>query len=178
MGFPKERYQAVHRIIALNKAPGTALSLKDAAATSLGVFSCPAGWGGMDILAMGFTFDTAGGAQTTAGTFSLQIAATDVKYSSAATNDNLGSVITGASVVSHAAWSNVETNLNRALGTANGLNGTAAQVVPAPVYPYATDGQKVELLVATQGVGAGDQTGYPYLLVRQRYASEGSAINN
>ena len=104
----------------------------------------------------------AGGAQTTAGAAKLQIAGADVVDSSSA-------AFTVASVASHGAWSVVETELNQSATKDPKL---------APTYPKAVAGQKVEVVIATQGVGAGDQNAHFYLLVSQDYGTEGSALNN
>lgn len=160
MGFPKERYQALQILRPINTI--TAGSLKDAAGTSLGIFTIPDGWGGAKVKAMGFHHAAAGGAQTTAGTMKLQKDGSDVVNASSV-------AFTAASVASHAAWSAVETELNQA---------ASATPSNAPSYPSVTPGQKLELLVATQGVGAGDQTIHPYLLVSQDPSEEDDALNN
>lgn len=149
-GHGLERYQALHVLRPINTI--TAGSLKDAAATSLALFTIPKAWGTVYVVAMGMTMAAAGGAQTTAGTAKLQIAAADV-------TDDASAAFTMASVVSHAAFSSVETELDQ-----NSTNVTA--LAGAKSYPTLTSEQKCELLVATQGVGAGDQTMHPYLLVK------------
>lgn len=160
MGFPKERYQALTILRPVNTV--TAGSLKDAATTSMGVFVVPSGLGAVRIKAIGMAMAAAGGAQTTAGTAKLQIAGVDV-------NNSASAAFTIASVADHAAWTVVETELNQSATT---------DPKAAPTYPKAVAGQKVELIVATQGVGAGDQTAHFYLLVSQDYGTEGSALNN
>lgn len=136
----------------------TAGSLKDAAATSLGKFAFPKDWATCLIIKMGFTAAAAGGAQTTAGTMKLQIAGADVENASAVD-------FTAASVVSHAAWAQVETDLN---SVTSSLSLTSNNYNAVPNYPEADTGELIELLVATQGVGAGDQTIFPYLVVRRK----------
>jgi hypothetical protein len=160
MGFPKERYQSLK---VLN--PVDSISAKDlagAAGSSLGIFVIPAGLGAVRIKAIGMAMAAAGGAQTTAGTAKLQIAGADVV-------DATSTAFTVASVASHAAWTVVETELNQSATT---------DPKAAPTYPKATAGQKVELVVGTQGAGVGDQTARFYLLVSQDYGSESSALNN
>lgn len=136
----------------------TAGSLKDAATTSIGKFAFPKDWGTVYVLKIGATFDTAGGAQTTAGTFKLLIAGSDV-------NNGAGSAFTVASVASHAAWSQVETSLN---DRDTDLTDTSNNYNAEPNWPEADSGETLELKVATQGVGAGDQTCHPYLIVRRK----------
>lgn len=160
MGFPKERYQALHVLHPVDTI--SAVDLAGVAGSSLGIFVVPAGWGAVRIKAVGIAMAAAGGAQTTAGTAKLQIAGADVVNASS-------SAFTVASVANHAAWSVVETELNQS---------AVADPKLAPTYPKATAGQKVELVVGTQGVGAGDQTGRCYLLVSQDYGTESAALNN
>lgn len=160
MGFPKERYQALQILNPVNTI--SAEDLKGAAASSLGLFVIPAGWGGARIKAIGMAMAAAGGAQTTAGKAKLQIDGVDVL-------DATGGAFKIASVASHAAWSVVEAELNQS---------AAGDPKLAPTYPKVVAGQKVELIVDTQGVGAGDQTARFYLLVSQDAGSEASALNN
>lgn len=136
----------------------TAVSLKDAAATSGGKFAFPKDWGTVYVLEIGATFDTAGGAQTTAGTFGVYIAGSAV-------NDSAGNPFTVASVASHAAWSQVETSLN---GRDTDLTDASNNYNAEPNWPEADSGEALEVKVITQGVGAGDQTCHPYLIVRRK----------
>lgn len=160
MGFPKERYQALHVLFPVDTT--SAKDLAAAAGSTCGIFVIPAGWGAAKIKAIGVAFAAAGGAQTTNGTAKLQIAGADVV-------DASGVAFTVASKADHAAWSVKETELNKA---------ASADPALAPVYPVALPGQKVELVVGTQGAGAGDQTGRFYLLVSQDYSNETNALNN
>lgn len=160
MGFPKERYQALHVLRPVDTV--TAKDLAAAAGASCGIFVIPAGWGAAKIKAIGAAFAAAGGAQTTNGTAKLQIDGADVV-------DATGTAFTVSSKPSHGAWSVKETELNKA---------ASADPKLAPVYPVALPGQKVEVVVGTQGVGAGDQTAHLYLLVSQDYSNEVNALNN
>ena len=148
-GHALERYQMPQVLRPVNTI--TAGDLTDAANTSLGIFTIPASWGKVNLLAIGFHPAAAGGAQTTAGTIRLQVAGVDV-------DDAAGAAFTAASVVSHVAYDPVETDLN--------ATTSALELSQQPNYPQADSDDKLELLVETQGVGAGDQTVYPYLIVQ------------
>lgn len=148
-GHSLERYQMPMVLRPVNTV--SAGNLKSAADTSLGLFTVPATWGKVNILAMGFHGAAAGGAQTTAGTMRLQVAGVDV-------DDAAGNPFVAASVASHLAFDVVEESLNRTT--------SLTELSQEPNYPTATSDDKIELLVATQGAGAGDQTVYPYLIVQ------------
>lgn len=150
-GHSLERYQMPQMVLPYDVVPGTPKDLKSAADTVIGNWAVPEFIGRWKLLALGHIYAAAGGAQTTAGTWRLQIAGADVV-------DSLSAAFVLASVASHLISDTDETALNRT---------TAAQSLSAPpVYPFAAAGQTVKALVATQGVGAGSQTVYPYLVVQ------------
>lgn len=148
-GHSLERYQMPQMVLPYNQVPGTPGDLKSAAATSLGKWAVPEFVGRWKMLALGHIYAAAGGAQTTAGAWKLQKNAVDV-----------GAPFTLASVASHAAGDSDETSLNSTT--------TAQSLTTAPSYPYAAAGDVLEALVSTQGVGAGDQTVYVYLVVQYK----------
>jgi len=148
-GHALERYQMPQILRPVNSI--TAADLTDAADTSMGIFTIPACWGTVNILAMGFHPAATGGAQTTAGTMRLEVGAVEV-------DDAAGNAFVAASVVSHVAYDPVEVDLNQTT--------SATELSQGPVLPQASSDDKIELLVETQGVGAGDQTIYPYLIVQ------------
>lgn len=148
-GHALERYQMPTVLRPINTI--TAGDLTDAAGTSLGLFTVPQSWGKVDILAMGFHYAAAGGAQTAAGTMMLEVAGADVE-------DADGDDFVVTSTASHSAWESEETDLNSTTST--------TELSQEPSYPQATSEQKIELKVGTQGSGAGDQTIHPYLIVR------------
>jgi hypothetical protein len=147
-GHSHERFQGLQMWRPHNTV--SAVDLKGAADASLAKWWVPAGVASIQVVAMGFHHAAAGGAQTTAGTMVLEIGGTDVENAA-------GTDFSAASVVSHTADTNVETE----------LNSTTDTLAAAPSYPTASSGQLIEAKVGTQGVGAGDQTVMPYLLVRQ-----------
>lgn len=153
-GHSLERYQMLQMLRPYNTI--TAGDLTDAGGTSLGKFRIPPSWGTVYVVAMGFHHEAAGGAQTTAGKMQLEIAGSDVL-------DEDSAAFTAASVASHAAGSSVETEL---LQNATDVTNLAAP----PQYPTLTSEQLAELKVDTQGVGAGDQTISPYLIVKLKPA--------
>jgi hypothetical protein len=136
----------------------------------------------------------AGGAQTTAGTLqlqrtplttntaSIQIAgqasattftdtATVAAAVGSATAATAGSSIL-ASVVSHIKGTAVEKDLNATVAGSSGSPVTTAQpdtFNTPPAYPIAFPGDLLTAVIGTQGVGAGDQTHFPYLLVSVAY---------
>lgn len=124
-------------------------NLAASAGTSLAQFRIPGSWGKVDVLAMGGWYSAAGGAQTTDGVAKLQIAGADVE-------DADGNDFELTSEVSHAINAHIETD----------LNSTTDPLAAPPSYPQATSDQLIEMLVKTQGAGAGSQTIYPYLIVR------------
>lgn len=150
-GHSLERFQAPMRLYPNNVVPGTGVDLKSAATTAIGNFVIPDAWGAVTVLAIGHEYVAAGGAQTTAGTWKLQIAAADV-------DDADGNPFTVASTASHGLYDTDETE----------LNAITSQYEEAPAYPTLTAGQACQAIVATQGVGAGSQYVYPYLIVRQK----------
>ena len=147
-GFSLERYQMLRQLLPWDSI--TAKDLKGAANTVLATFYVPASYGSIDLKRMGFIGAVAGGAQTTAGTMKLRINGTDV------TDADLA-VFVCSSVVSHTAGSVVETSLDKQ------TNADELSTTP-PVYPAAVAGDVITCCVGTQGVGAGDQTVFPYLL--------------
>lgn len=152
-GHSLERFQERVTLRPNNVVPGTGVDLKSAGGTAIGNFVIPDVWGTVTVLAIGLEYVAAGGAQTTAGAAKLQIAGADV-------NNAAGSPFTVASVASHTLYDTEETELN---------STTAAnQYSAAPSYPTLTAGQACQMIVATQGAGAGPQTVYPYLVIRQK----------
>lgn len=134
------------------------VDLKSVAGTVLGTFIFPAAWGTVRIKRMGFRAKGVGGAQTTAGTMALYIAGTSWKAQNGTT------VLTAASVASHADNASVETDLNQTTTSTADAENTYNT---APQWPEPTEGQLVELKVETQGVGAGAQDVYPYLICQR-----------
>ena len=67
-------------------------------------------------------------------------------------------------MASHADNAGVEDDLNQ---TTTSTSDTENTYNTAPQYPEPTDGQLVELRVETQGVGAGAQDYYPYLVCQR-----------
>lgn len=130
----------------------TAGSLKDAAGTSLGKFALPDYYGQCILLAFGFTFAAAGGAETTNGKMQVEVGGFDVTVD--------GSTATAASSASHTAHDCVETNCNN--------TPTADELTDKPEYPLVAGGTLIEWKVDTQGVGAGDQTVHPYAILVRR----------
>lgn len=128
----------------------TAGDLKAAAGTSLGLFSLPDYFGQCLVLAIGFTFAAAGGAETTHGSMEVEIAGDNIEVASA--------TLAPASVASHTIHDCVESSCNNSSGT----------LEEAPEYPLIAGGQLLEWKVNTQGVGAGDQTVYPYAILVRR----------
>lgn len=149
-GHSLERYQMPQMVLPYNQVPGTPGDLKSAAATSLGKWAVPEFIGRWKLLGLGHIYAAAGGAQTTAGAWKLQKAGADVESSA-------GVPFTLASTASHTEADSDETSLN--------ATTTALSLSQAPSYPFAAAGQLLEALVSTQGVGAGDQTVYVYLVV-------------
>lgn len=149
-GHGLERYQALHVLRPYNSV--TVVDLTAAAATSAGKFHIPKAWGTVYVVAIGMHMAAAGGAQTTAGTLGLYIGGSAV-------NDDAAAQFVAASVASHAAESTVETELDQNATNVTNLAGSKS-------YPQLTSEQLAELKVITQGVGAGDQTCWPYLLVK------------
>ena len=136
----------------LNKAPQTAQDMTQAANTSFGVWYVPTGISQVQIRAIGIMMAAAGGVQTTAGT--LRIELNGDPWDTDTTGDADVTHFTVASVANHAIGSSVETNLDT----------NAPDTSNPPNYLVAKAGDKLEMLVDTQGVGAGDQTAYPYLV--------------
>lgn len=148
-----------HMPFVLTPAEGAdGVDLKSAAGTIAGTFIIPVGYGTIRILKMGMRAKGAGGAQTTAGTLALYIAGTSWKAQDGST------VQTIASVASHADNAGVEDDLNQ---TTTSTSDTENTYNTAPQYPEPTDGQLVELRVETQGVGAGAQDYYPYIVAQR-----------
>lgn len=130
----------------------SAASLKDAADTVIGTWFVPNMYGAVEILEMGYHTSAAGGAVTTYGRAKLTIAGIDIL-------DAEGSVLlTPALGASSDAYSVSKKDLNRTTKETN-LQAT-------PDYPYALADEVIQMKVSTQGVGAGAQTVWPYLIVR------------
>ncbi len=146
-GHSYERYQAPQMLLPADKV--AAVDLAAAANTSLAKFWIPAGWGKVQVLAMGFHYAAGGGAQTTDGTMVMEIGGVDVE-------DANGNDFTVTSVASHTINDVVETE----------LNSTTDNLSAEPSYPEASSAQLIELKVGTQGAGVGDQTVWPYIIVR------------
>lgn len=146
-GHAKERFQAPQVLRPTNTI--TAGDLTDSAGTSLGKFHIPYWWGKATILAMGAHYAAAGGAQTTAGTAQLEV-------DGSALQDAAGAEFELTSVASHADG-DVLTEVD--------LNSTTDNLSAEPSYPTVLPGQTIEMVVGTQGAGAGDQTIFPYLIV-------------
>jgi hypothetical protein len=127
----------------------TAVDLKQAAGTALAVFNAPKAWYPLKLVKMGGNIITAGGAVTIAGKAKLQIAGTDL-------DDDGSTVLTldwaGANAAAHS-------NIEKDLDTETGDFGPVT-------YEEVTDGQKIEMLVHTEGTGAGAQSFHPYLIIR------------
>ena len=165
-GYSLERFNARRLLHAVALVPGIPVDLKSAAATVLTThyvpFIYPLEDGVTDplyIRAFGFYAAAAGGAQTTAGTMGCNINGTAMKYYTPATGLYTGSTLTVASVATHTAGSVVAIEAN--------LIAVADRLTLPPVYQVINPGDVVTLVVVTQGVGAGDQTIYPYLVVSE-----------
>lgn len=168
-GYSLERFNARRTLPAIGLVPGTPVDLKSAAATVLTThyvpFLYPLEDGVTDplyIRAFGFYAAAAGGAVTTAGTMGCNVNGTALKYYTPATGLYTGSVLAVSPVtgfVSHAAGSVWAIEAN--------LIATADRITLPPVYQVINPGDVVTLVVVTQGVGAGDQTIYPYLVVSE-----------
>lgn len=130
----------------------TAGNLTDAAGTSIGKWFCPDFFGECLVLAIGFNYAAAGGAQTTDGKMEVEIAGDNIEVASA--------VATATSAASHTASDCVETSCNN--------TATADNLTTAPSYPKIAGGQLLEWKVNTQGAGAGDQTVHPYAILVRR----------
>ena len=126
--------------------------LQAAAGTSLGLYALPDYFGQCLVLAFGFTNADAGGAQTTAGLMEVEIAGDNIEVA--------GAVAVAASVAFHTIHDCVETSCNN--------TPTASNLSSEPEYPVIAGGQLLEWKGNTQGVGAGDQTVYPYAILVRR----------
>ena len=118
--------------------------------------------GEMELMSFGFNSAVAGGAQTTAGTMQLAVNGVAILSGPVSATTGLG---TGAafhcdSVVSHAAGSAVSCSLNQTLA--------ASKLTAPPVFPSVLPGDVVTFIVGTQGVGAGDQTVWPWFVLREK----------
>jgi hypothetical protein len=142
-GHAQPEFATTRLLVARDKVE--AQDLKSAANTKLGVIYIPKHWGQVKLLAFGFHYAAAGGAQTTDGKMELLKNGTAVGTNKVAT-----------SVANHSAGGVVEVDLN---ATTNNLSGP-------PSYPTAVYTDVLEFNVNTQGAGAGDQTVWPYLIVQ------------
>lgn len=122
------------------------------AGTSLGQFALPSYFGQCLVLAVGFTHAANGGAQNTNGTMVVEIAGDVISVA--------GSTLAPASVVSHTAHTCVESSCNNTPDT--------SKLEAKPEFPLISGGQLLEWKVGTQGVGAGDQTVFPYAILVRR----------
>ena len=157
-----ERFQALRLLQPINVVPGTPKDLTDAAATVHCSWAIPSSWGRVAVKKFGMIMAAAGGAQTTAGILKLQI---DIGSGLADVNSG-GAAFKLSSVVSHAIYSVVEVDLDP-IAAAALTPGTTNRLNAPPAYPTLTAGLHAAAVVDTQGVGAGSQTYYPYLLVSE-----------
>ena len=109
--------------------------------------------GTLELRSFGFNNAAAGGAQTTAGT--LQLAVNGV-----ALLDGNSAAFHCDSVVSHARGASVSCSLNQTLAT--------SKLTSPPSYPSVNPGDIITWIVGTQGVGAGDQTVWPWLFLHEK----------
>lgn len=126
--------------------------LKGVAGTSIGQFALPSYFGQCLVLAVGFTHAAAGGAQTTNGTMVVEVNGDVITAA--------GSNVAPASVDSHVVHTCVESSCNNTPAT--------SKLEAKPEYPLLGGGQLLEWKVGTQGVGAGDQTVFPYAILVRR----------
>ena len=147
-----------------------AVDLKGAAASVLGTWMVPQPpaastdgalpAGTLELRSFGFNAAAAGGAQTTAGTLELAVNGTAILSGPPDVNGNpSGAAFQCASVVSHARGSAVGCSLNQTLA--------ANKLTTPPVYPRVNPGDIITWIVGVQGVGAGDQTIWPWLSIRE-----------
>ena len=148
-GHALERYQMPQLLRPINTV--SAVDVHDTAGTSLALFTIPVHWGTVEILAMGAHYAAAGGAQTVDGTIMLEIAGADVE-------DADGDDFVVTCEASHTIWDAVETSLNSTT--------SATELTQGPSFPTADYNDKIEMKIGTEGTGAGDQTLWPYLIVR------------
>ena len=149
------------RLYPVDVVPGTPPDFKSAAATVLATFHVPQVEGGDShtptnpflLRGVGATAAAAGGAQTTAGVANVKI------NGGAALADSASTVFTLTSVASHAAGACLFTELN--------LTPAASALSTPPAYTTVNPGDVITIVVATQGVGAGSQTHYPYIVLTQ-----------
>jgi len=165
-GYSLERFNARRLLPAVALVPGTPVDLKSAADAVLATYYIPFLYPLEDgvtdplyIRAFGFYAAAGGGAQTTAGTMGCKVNGTAMKYLNPSTGLYTGTQLTVASVVSHAAGSVAAIEAN--------LIAPADRLTLPPQYQVINPGDVVTLVVVTQGVGAGDQTIYPYLAVSE-----------
>lgn len=130
----------------------TAGNLADADGTSIGKWFCPDFFGECLVLAIGFNYAAAGGAQTVAGDMKVEIAGDVITVD--------GSTLLCTSVASHAASDCVEQNCNDTTSTET--------LSAAPSFPKIAGGQLLEWKVGKQGTGAGDRTVHPYAILVRR----------
>lgn len=127
----------------------TAVDLKQAPGTALCTFHFPKDWGRVQLIKMGGNVLTAGGAVTVNGKAKLQVAGADVEDEDA---NDLTLSWGGANLAAHEA---IEADLNQYTGDFG-----------AKQYETALYNKKIEMLVHTEGTGAGSQSFHPYLIVR------------
>lgn len=149
-GHSYERFQAPQILRPINTV--SKASLKQAADTSLAQFTIPASWGSAQILYIGAHVATATGAQTTEGSMKATIGGVDVEDLN---EDPIEATFpaAGADI-----WTPIEQSLNR---TTRELN-----LLHEPNFPVLLAHEVLELRVATQGVGAGTQEVFPYIIAR------------
>lgn len=112
--------------------------------------------GTLELRSFGFNAGAAGGAQTTAGTLQLAVNGTAILSGPPDVNGNpSGPAFQCASVASHAKGAAVSCSLNQTLA--------ASKLTAPPSYPTVNPGDIITWIVGTQGVGAGDQTIWPWV---------------
>lgn len=129
----------------------SAVDLKSAADTVVGLFLVPPEYGAVQIVKFGFHTSAAGGAVTAGGSLKLTIGGVDVMNADE-------EVIELAIAADSELYEPYEQHLNRTLRPDN------LQAVPN--YPYALANEAIQLRVGTQGSGSGAQTVWPYIVVR------------
>jgi hypothetical protein len=168
--YQLERYQMLQKLTALDDA-GTVVDLTDATTTHFRYYAVPESTPFV-LKKFGLIYSAAGGAQTTAGTAALYINGT--KYDPYTASPTLYPNVTAAdfyitSEVSHDAYDNYEVDLDP-VAQQTLVAGTSNSLTAIPAYPVINPGDVVEVKVVTQGVGAGNQEGYVYILGSQYYS--------
>lgn len=144
--YSNDRYQEGRKFSPL--ALLSSGDLKSAANTVLGYYGIPLTYGSLAVKALGFNYQAAGGAQTTAGILGILINGVEPL-------DANGNPFRVSSAVNHGQLGSVEVSTNQTVSPLN---------APGPVFPVLNPGDIVSFFVVTQAVGAGDQTIYPYII--------------